>query len=359
MNSPFNLFRFASVIALVNLASAALFAQNPFLPPPPATVSTIPSNGDVNPYGVAFVPAGFLAGGTIQPGTILVSNFNNNQNLQGTGTTIITVDPHGKTGLFYQGAAPLGLTAALGVVRAGYVFVGNMPTADGTSATAKPGSLLVLNNSGQLLGAIPPQAGINGPWGMAIHDVGTAAQLFISNVLNGTVLRIDLTFNNRSIQARDAVVIATGLSFRPDPAALELGPSGLAYDANQDILYLADSADNTIRAINHAGQLTQDGGPGTVIYSDPMHLHGVLDLVLLPNGHLLVANSDGSNADPNQPSEIVEFTTAGQFVTQFSVDPNNGGAFGVNVQNVGGAVRFAAVDDNANTLLVSAIIPTN
>ncbi len=168
-----------------------------------------------------------------------------------------------------------------------------------------------------------------------------------------------MTFTERSIQIRDTVTIATGLSFRPDPAALELGPSGLAYDANHDILYLADSADNTIRAINHAAELTQDGGPGTVIYQDPLHLHGVLDLVLLPNGHLLVANSDGSNADPNQPSEIVEFTTAGQFVTQFSVDPNNGGAFGVNIQNVGGAVRFAAVDDNANSLLVSAIIPTN
>jgi hypothetical protein len=25
-----------------------------------------------------------------------------------------------------------------------------------------------------------------------------------------------------------------------------------------------------------------------------------------PNGHLLVTNSDGVNADPNQPGEIVE-----------------------------------------------------
>jgi len=79
--------------------------------------------------------------------------------------------------------------------------------------------------------------------------------------------------------------------------------------------------------------------------------------VLAPNGHLLVANSDGNNADPNQPSEIVEFTIGGQFVTQFSVDPNNGGAFGVGFYNAGGAVRFAAVDDNQNALLISAIVP--
>jgi hypothetical protein len=84
-----------------------------------------------------------------------------------------------------------------------------------------------------------------------------------------------------------------------------------------------------------------------------------LDLVLAPNGHLLVANSDGNNVDPNQPSEIVEFNTGGEFVTQFSVDPNNGGAFGVNIQNVGGAYRFAAVDDNQNALILSTIIPTS
>jgi hypothetical protein len=43
----------------------------------------------VNPYGVAFVPQIFLAGGLLKPGDLLVSNFNNKLNLQGTGTTII------------------------------------------------------------------------------------------------------------------------------------------------------------------------------------------------------------------------------------------------------------------------------
>jgi hypothetical protein len=38
--------------------------------------STVPANGDLNPYGVAFVPPGFPKGGAIAPGDILVSNFN-------------------------------------------------------------------------------------------------------------------------------------------------------------------------------------------------------------------------------------------------------------------------------------------
>jgi len=88
-----------------------------------------------------------------------------------------------------------------------------------------------------------------------------------------------------------------------------------------------------------------------MIYQDMTHLHGPLDLVLAPNGDLIVANSDGSNADPNQPSEIVEFTPAGKFVSQFSIDTTGGGAFGIALVNLGGfAVRFAAVDDVTNML---------
>ena len=72
-------------------------------------------------------------------------------------------------------------------------------------------------------------------------------------------------------------------------------------------------------------------GEGTLIYADATHLHGPIGLVFAPNGDLITANSDAVNADPAQPSELVEFTTGGQFVGQFSVDPANGGAFGLAV----------------------------
>jgi hypothetical protein len=120
----------------------------PLLPLPPPVVSTVPSNGDVNPYGVAFVPHSFGTKGLLHTGDILVSNFNNSSNLQGTGTTIIRIGADGQPSLFFQGQAGLGLTAALGVVRYGFVFVGNLPTRDGTSATAQPGSLLILVSAG-------------------------------------------------------------------------------------------------------------------------------------------------------------------------------------------------------------------
>src|SRR5262249_60082923 len=78
-------------------------AGGPFLP---LQVSTSPSNGDLNPYGLAFVPRDFPSGGGLRPGEMLISNFNDTS-LQGRGSTIITIDPSsGKTGLFFQGTPP-------------------------------------------------------------------------------------------------------------------------------------------------------------------------------------------------------------------------------------------------------------
>jgi hypothetical protein len=346
------------IAALSALGAVALFAVSaraivPVFPLPATSASTVPSNGDVNPYGVAYVPAGVLTDGLLQKGDVLVSNFNNSQNLQGTGTTIVRISQTGVTSTFYQGNRGLGLTGALGILSNGIVIVGNLPTADGTSATVQAGSLLVIDRKGRLLGAVANNAILNGPWGMAIHELGNGtAQLFVSNVLAGTITRFNATYDaaGESLTIAQSVTVGSGFTHRTDPAALVLGPSGLAYDAAHDTLYVASSSDNAVYALAGVGAASASLSK-TIIYQDPVHLHGPLDLVLAPTGHLLVANSDGSNVDPNQPSELVEFTTAGAFVSQFSVDPNNGGAFGLNLFNVGwGTVRVAAVDDNANTL---------
>src|SRR5579863_9300705 len=87
------------LIALLTFGLAAPWAAPPTLAaedflPKSLTSSTVPPNGDLNPYGVAFVPAAFPSGGEIQAGDVLVSNFNNTQNLQGTGTTIVQLTPN-------------------------------------------------------------------------------------------------------------------------------------------------------------------------------------------------------------------------------------------------------------------------
>jgi hypothetical protein len=345
-------FAMATASAIVPIHSALAHTDNQdqqILPFSTVTESTVPTNGDVNPYGVAFVPPNF-PGGVLNPGDLLVSNFNSNLNFQGTGTTIIKVTPDGQTSLFFQGTAPLGLSTGLAVLQKGFVLVANCPTTGGAAAMAEPGSLMVIDPNGHLINTIVSPL-IQGPWDFTVRDDGNLVQVFVSNVLTGTVSRLDLLLDGGSVLLKSAAVIASGYLHRPDPATFEVGPTGLAYDQRRDILYVASTGDNEVFAIKNAGEENQSRGMGQLIYRDQVHLHGALAMVLAPNGHLLVSNSDAINPDQNQPSELVEFTVQGQFIGQLSVDPAEGGAFGLNIViATDGVVRFAAVDDNANTI---------
>jgi hypothetical protein len=117
------------LVSAPGIALAQWFgAEDAFLPSPVRTVSTVPMNGDVNPYGVAFVSRDFQTGtGPLVHGDILVSNFNNSQNIQGTGTTIVRIPASGSPTVFFQGKAGLGLSTALGTLQSGFVVVGNSP----------------------------------------------------------------------------------------------------------------------------------------------------------------------------------------------------------------------------------------
>src|SRR6202035_628397 len=295
--------------------------------------STVPENGDVNPYGVAIVPAGFPSGGTIAPGDVLVSNFNNSDNLQGTGTTIIKftpsvpVSPAGQASEFFKGSFP-GLTTALGVLKRGFVVVGSVSTAAGKFATIKAGPLLFLDRNGNVISPSPFTTKLDGPWDLTIDDQFDNARVFVSNVLNGTVTRLDLAITPSTVTVKAATVIASGYTSQENDAALILGPTGLAYDSEDDVLFVASTADNMIFAVPQARSRPGPSGRGGILFQDD-HLRGPLALVFAPNGNLLTANGDAVNDDPTQPSEIVEFTRTGRFVRQFNVDAAEGGAFGI------------------------------
>jgi hypothetical protein len=136
------LYVLLGVVVLVLLITPRLFGgdgdkkNSPIIPQltpsPTFSDSTVPPNGDVNPYGVAFVPEGFPHGGPLRPGDIIVSNFNNSGNLQGTGTTIVRVNNGSSPTVFFQGQQGLGLTTALGILSRGFVLVGNLPSLDGS-----------------------------------------------------------------------------------------------------------------------------------------------------------------------------------------------------------------------------------
>ena len=209
----------------------------------------MPANGDINPYGLALVPRSV---GKLRSGSLLVSNFNSTSNDQGTGTTIVEMTPAGQRSLFSQisarglpGSWPggVGLTTALSVLPGGYVVVGSLPTTDGTSATARHGCLIVINSAARPVGTIAGPK-IQGPWDMTAVSRGSSTTLFVSMALNGgpsygrhtadnaTVLRIRLRSGSGHVpKVLGETVISDTIPWRDDPAALTIGPTGVALAA--------------------------------------------------------------------------------------------------------------------------------
>lgn len=221
------------------------------------------------------------------------------------------------------------------------------------SDTVKKGELLVLDKSGNVVDTFKSSAFADGPWDMAVDDQGTKDVLFISDVLSGTVTRIVLKATGPdSVTLRNPLIIASGYGHRADPAALEVGPTGLAFDASRDTLYVANTKNNKIYAVPEALTTTQDEGTGSVIYSDLTKLHGPLGLVLAANNHLIIADGDATNADPNQNSELVEITRSGSFIGEFSTDSSPAANFGIAVGSHDGSNFFAAVNDDNNTVSI-------
>jgi hypothetical protein len=119
-----------------------------------------------------------------------------------------------------------------------------------------------------------------------------------------------------------------------------------------DTLFVNSTIENLVYQVRHAGRAKNVQGPGRILFADQTHLHGPLGLALAPNGDLLIANGDVTNADPNQPSEIVEITQKGQFVGQFSTFNQTAAPFGIGVGVSGNAVTVGVVNDDNNTINV-------
>ena len=323
--------------------------------------STVPANGDQNPYGTALV--GMTAGSLVK-GNVLISNFNNAKNFQGTGTTLVQVSPTGKLSVFAKinaaklpGKCPggVGLTTALVILRGGWVVVGSLPTKDGSAATSSAGCLIVLDNQGRVRETFAG-GGINGPWDMTASSSGPAAQLFVTNVLNGTkaaggmvvhrgtVLRLDLMVGgSQPPRLMSTTKIGSGFPQRTDPSALVIGPTGVGLAPN-GTLYVANSLASAINAIPGATSRSTSAGTGTMITSGGA-LTTPLGLAIAPNNDVLTVN--GGNG------LIVETTPSGTQVAKKFLDssgspPGAGALFGLAIAPANAGVYY--VDDAVNTL---------
>jgi hypothetical protein len=341
----------AAVTAAAVLAGAVpanAGGSGPFAGPPQHTktlASTVPFNGDVNPYGVAVVPR---TAGDLYAGNILVSNFNDAKNVQGTGTTIVEITPSGHRRLFSRINPDLtgcpggvGLTTALTVLRSGWVIVGSLPAKGGNISGS--GCLIVLDRFGNVRQTFAGH-GINGPWDMTALDLGHQAVLFVTNVLNGTVLRlvVDIPRFGSPVIASSRV-IGSGFGEKTDPNALVIGPTGVGLSRN-GTLYVADTLANRIAAIPGAVFREHSDGTGFTV-TRGHHLNGELGLAVAPDGDILTVN--GGNG------LLVETTPFGAQVATRQLDksgtPRGAGAlFGLAVKPGHDAVYY--VDDATNTV---------
>jgi hypothetical protein len=301
--------------------------------------------------------------GSLVRGDLLISNFNDEENLQGTGTTIVQVSPGGVQSLFTQiNPATLhgcpggvGLTTALSVLPDGYVVVGSLPSANGEAAMAQPGCLIVLDSSGHVVKTISGGA-INGPWDMTSVSDSQFTALFVTNVLNGTVaakggtvyrgtvLRLILQIPRHGLPwIQFDNTIGSGFGEQLNAAALVIGPTGVGLGRN-GVLYVADTLANRVAGIPDAVFRGFSAGRGFTV-SAGHHINGDLGLVVAPGGDILTVNSNNGN--------LVEITPFGAQVAVRTLDSSGspagaGALFGLAVKPGHRAVYF--VDDATNTL---------
>ncbi len=325
--------------------------------------STTPANGDINPYAIWPVTR---TTGSVKAGDVLVDNFNNASNNQGTGTTIVDLHSNGQLSVFAELPSSIsgcpggvGLTTAMVQLKSGYVIVGSLPSTNGQISTAGAGCLIVLSPTGKLAGTIAGSY-IDGPWDETVSDTGTSATLFVTNTLigisasssysmdtdKGDIVRLTLSESATAPPKVTAeTVIGSGFPERPDASAFVKGPTGLALGSS-GTLYVANTLGNEVNSI--PGALTRSTSDGTgSTFSKAGQLANPLGLVNAPDGDLLAANSVNG--------KIVEISPAGRQVGEYYADddigqepPGNGDLFNVVINQAGTGVLF--VNDGTNVL---------
>ncbi len=306
--------------------------------------ATGPAKGDQNPYGVAVVSRSV---GKLVKGDVLVSNFNNANNQQGTGSSIVEVSPSGHARVFAVVPQPtktkaVGLTTALVELPRGFVVVGSLPAPGGSSANMTAGALTVLNSKGRVVKTIKGKD-INGPWDMTAVTQKNRATLFVTNVLNGTVkaagkvvdkgtvVRIGLKLSHSGVTTTSNRVIATGFGERTDPSALVVGPTGVGLGRG-DTLYVADASANRIAAIPSALTRTTSVGQGGMTVSKGRFLNDPLGLAIAPGGDIVSTNGGDGRA--------VETTPAGKQSAKTLIKNGAGDLFGLAIAPKGAGVYF-------------------
>ncbi|PCE21808.1 hypothetical protein BWP39_19240 [Paraburkholderia acidicola] len=333
-------------------------------------INTVPDNGDQNPYAIVVAPT---SAGTVKQGDVLVDNFNNSTNLQGTGSTIVDYHPDTKQMTLFATIprdlkdcpGGIGLSTAMTMLKSGWVIVGSTPSNDGTTGTKGAGCLIVIDSQGKIASTIA-SANINDPWGnMAVVDNGTSATLFVSNAGFGvggatgnppvfkqaTVLRLDLDIpQGKPPVVKKETVVGSGFGAQADKGVFLVGPTGLALSADQKLLYVSDAIGNRVNEIDDPMTRDTSAGVGRQLTADGL-LHRPLAMVTAPNGHLLVTNALNGQVVEIDPASGKQLYARWIDTDKAQSPPGNGDLFGIALTPEGDGFYF--VQDDVNTLVLA------
>jgi hypothetical protein len=358
----------ALVLSSGPIAGAALaHGATPFLltlGAPAQVASTVPANGDVNPYGIAIVTA---SSGHLVRGATLISNFNSKANVQGTGTTIVQVLPSKKVTVFanlagvaktHRCPGGVGLSTALGILPGGWVVVGSIGSGPGGKLpAANPAGCLILVDRNGRVGAVWSGRTLNGPWDMAVTSTATSAKLYVSDVLAraGTkpgpvskgaceVVRLNVALHGAAVPTlTSTTVIGKAFPWRANLSTFVIGPTGIAIGKN-GTAYVVQTLGNHVTAIPNAATRTTAVVDGTRTLTRGGALNSPLGAVMAPNGDLIVVNGGDGFA--------VEISPSGKQVAKLQLVQNGAGAlFGLAVTPSKTALQF--VNDSTNALDVA------
>ncbi|TDG05312.1 hypothetical protein E1N52_25190 [Paraburkholderia guartelaensis] len=333
-------------------------------------INTVPDNGDQNPYAIFVAP---VSSGTVKEGDVLVDNFNNAANLQGTGSTIIDYHPDTKQMSLFatiprdlkECPGGVGLSTAMTMLKSGWVIVGSTPSNDGTTGTKGAGCMIVLDSSGKIAKVIS-SPNINDPWGnMAVVDNGDHATLFVSNAGFGvggadgdppvfkqaTVLRLDLDIpSGQAPVLKSETVVASGFGAQADKGVFLVGPTGLALSADNKLLYVSDAIGNRINVIEDPLTRDTSAGVGRQLTADGL-LHRPLAMITTPQGHLLVTNALNGQVVEIDPAAAKQLYARWIDTDKAQTPPGNGDLFGIALTPAGDG--FYYVQDDVNTLVLA------
>ncbi|MBV9700804.1 MAG: hypothetical protein JO078_11855 [Candidatus Eremiobacteraeota bacterium] len=307
-------------------------------------------NGQQNPYGLTVAPS---TNGVFTKGDLVVCNFNNSKNIQGTGSTIVGLHPT-------KGAKPFLVSSSVKTLR-GCDALALAPDDTIWAAAFSSNDNPVLGSNGKLLVNIdgPPFAH---PFGQiyAPHGGASGAPVFYATNARGegTVVRINLG----SSFTYD--VIAEGFAINHGKPGSIFGPSGLAYNDRNDTLYIVDGTNNTVVAFSKVSTIPSGGiivekdglhfkgpaaGQARVVYAGNP-LNGPISSALLFNGNLVVGNTTNKTGR----NVMVEMTPSGRILATRNVDHGTAGAiFGmVATGNNAFDAKIYFNDDNTNEVRV-------